>query len=104
MALENKLGITSSPALAEAEERISKKKALKLKYPMDYAKLTAKCKERYSDFVLNGDYHTNRRLYENDDKCAYTRYLDPDKKKSGKKVYYNDVMLLRLDKHCTKKR
>jgi len=30
MALENKLGITSSPALAEAEERISKKKALEL--------------------------------------------------------------------------
>lgn len=77
---------------------------LKLKYPMDYAELTAKCKERYIDFVLNGDYHTNRRLYENDDKCAYTRYLDPDKKKSGKKVFYNDVMLLRLDKHYTKKR
>ena len=77
---------------------------LKLKYPMDYAELTAKCKERYSDFVLNGDYHTNRRIYENDDKCAYTRYLDPDKKKSGKKVFYNDVMLLRLDKHYAKKK
>ena len=30
MALENKLGIRSSPELAEAEERISKKKALEL--------------------------------------------------------------------------
>ena len=30
MALENKLGITSSPELAEAEERISKKKAVQL--------------------------------------------------------------------------
>ena len=30
MALQNKLGITSSPALAEAEERISKKKAVEL--------------------------------------------------------------------------
>lgn len=28
MALENKLGITSSPELAEAEERISKRKRL----------------------------------------------------------------------------
>lgn len=27
MALENKLGITSSPELTEAEERISKKKS-----------------------------------------------------------------------------
>ncbi len=30
MALENKLGITSSPELAEAEEKISKKKAVEL--------------------------------------------------------------------------
>jgi cell filamentation protein len=30
MALENKLGITNSPELAEAEERISKKKAVEL--------------------------------------------------------------------------
>ena len=30
MALDNKLGITSSPELAEAEERISKKKAVEL--------------------------------------------------------------------------
>lgn len=30
MAIENKLGITSSPELAEAEERISKKKAMSL--------------------------------------------------------------------------
>ena len=28
MTLQNKLGITSSPELAQAEERISKKKAL----------------------------------------------------------------------------
>lgn len=76
---------------------------LRDKYPMDYKQLTDKCKERYCDFVLNGDYHTNRRLYENDDKCAYTRYLDPSKKKSGKKVFYNEVMLLRLDNHYTRK-
>lgn len=77
---------------------------LKLKYPMDYGGLTAKCKERYSDFVLNSDYHANRRLYEGDDKCAYTRYLDPDKKKSGKKTFYSEVMLLRLDNHYTRKK
>lgn len=77
---------------------------LKLKYPMDYGELTTKCKERYSDFVLNGEYHTNRHLYEGDDKCAYTRYLDPDKKKSGKKIFYSEVMLLRLDNHYTRKK
>lgn len=30
MVLENKLGITNSPELAEAEEKISKKKAIEL--------------------------------------------------------------------------
>ena len=66
---------------------------------MDYGELTAKCKERYSNFILNGDYHANRRLYESDDKCAYIRYLDPDKKKSGKKVFYSEAMLSKLDNH-----
>ena len=73
------------------------------KYPMDYGELTAKCKERYSNFILNGDYHANRRLYESDDKCAYIRYLDPDKKKSGKKVFYSEAMLSKLDNHYTRK-
>lgn len=76
---------------------------LKAKYPMDYGELTAKCKDRYSNFILNGDYHSNRRLYEGDDKCAYIRYLDPDKKKSGKKVFYSEAMLLKLDNHYTRK-
>ncbi len=76
---------------------------LKAKYPMDYGELTSKCKDRYTDFILNNDYHKNRRQYENDDKCAYIRYLDPNNKKSGKKVFYSEVMLLRLDAHYTKK-
>ena len=70
---------------------------------MDYGELTTKCKERYVDFVLNNDYHKNRRQYENDDKCAYIRYLDPDKKKSGKKIFYSEVMLSKLDAYYRKK-
>ncbi len=73
------------------------------KYPMDYGELTAKCKERYSDFILNANYHARRRLYEGDEKCTYIRYLDPDNKKGGKKLFYSEVMLLRLDKHYQKK-
>ena len=73
------------------------------KYPMDYQELTAKCRKRYSDFIMNNDYHKNRKLYEDDNKCAYIRYLDPEKKKSAKKIFYNDAMLSRLDKHYTKK-
>ena len=76
---------------------------IKAKYPLDYWQLTARCKARYSDFLLNNDYHQNRRLYENDPKCAYTRYLDPDNKKSGKKTFYSETMLTMLDKYYSKK-
>ena len=76
---------------------------LKAKYPMDYATLTAKCKERYADFIVNTNYHKNRRIYESDNKCAYVRYLDPDKKKSSKKIFYSEAMLHRLDQHYKKK-
>lgn len=72
------------------------------KYPFTYAQLTAKCKERYSDFKENNDYHKFRRLYDSDSKCAYTRYLDPAQKKGSKKTFYSDVMLSRLDDHYTK--
>ena len=73
------------------------------RYPFDYATLTEKCKKRYSNFVMNGEYHKNRRLYERDPKCAYIRYLDPTNQKSGKKVFYSDAILLKLDGHYTKK-
>lgn len=73
------------------------------RYPFDYASLTEKCKKRYKDFVMNNDYHKNRRRYENDLKCAYTRYLDPSNPKSGRKIFYSDAMLSRLDNHYTKR-
>jgi len=72
------------------------------RYPLDYSMLTERCKKRYSDFVLNSEYHKFRRLYENNTKCAYIRYLDPLNSKSGKKIFYSDAMLSRLDKHYTR--
>lgn len=76
---------------------------LKAKYPMDYTTLTAKCKERYSDFVQNGKYHENRRKYEGDLSCAYVRYLNPNNPGSGKKIFYSEAMLYKLDKYYSKK-
>lgn len=73
------------------------------RYPFDYAALTEKCKKRYCDFVINSEYHKNRKLYENDTKCAYTRYLDPQNPKSGRKTFYSAIMLSKLDQHYTKK-
>lgn len=76
---------------------------IRSRYPFDYAALTEKCKKRYSDFVMNGDYHKNRKAYEGDPRCAYVRYLDPANPKSGRKVFYSDVILSRLDGHYTKR-
>ncbi len=76
---------------------------LNAKYPMDYTALTAKCKERYSDFIQNSKYHENRRKYEDDIKCAYVRYLNPNNPKGGKKTFYSEAMLYKLDKHYSKK-
>ena len=59
--------------------------------------------ESYSDFLQNNDYHRNRRLYEADIKCAHVRFLDPDNAKGGKKIFYSEAMLSKLDNHYTKK-
>jgi len=73
------------------------------KYPFDYGTLTDKCKNRYTDFCLNGEYHNCRRKYESDCKCAYIRYLDPQNKKGSKKIFYSETMLSKLDKHYVRK-
>ena len=73
------------------------------RYPLDYQMLTQRCRERYSDFVLNNDYHKVRRIYETDLRYAYARYLDPAKKTSGKKIFYSEAILSQLDKHYAKR-
>lgn len=97
---------TIKVALSQAPDAIKvtlTEEQLKAKYPFDYKELTEKCKKRYSDFSANLDYHKYRHMYENDDKCAYIRYLDPNKKNSNNKKFYSEVMLNRLDNHYTKK-
>ena len=76
---------------------------LRKRYPMDYTTLVSRCKERYIDFCLNSDFYKYKRMYDQDIKCAYTRYLDPNNKRSGKKTFYCEAMLQRLDKHYTKR-
>ena len=88
---------------AGATKVILTEEQIKSKYPLDYKMLTAKCQDRYSNFIRNNDYHKFRKMYEGDSKCAYVRYLDPDNKKSGKKTFYSEVMLLRLDAHYLKR-
>ena len=62
MALENKLGITSSPELAEAEEKISKKKAIFL-FSIQYPFL--KLYISFLHFFINNKYYITPCAYVN---------------------------------------
>ena len=77
-----KVVITDDP---DATPIFLKEEDFKKKYPWDYDKLTAKLRERYSDFKITKKYHALRRPLAKDSKFSMARYLDPDNPKSGKK-------------------
>jgi len=80
------------PAVRLTEDQIRER------YPWDYQELTNRCRERYSDFKVNKDYHVLRKSLESDPKYAHTRRLDPDKPKP-QKTFYNSNILHEIDKH-----
>lgn len=72
---------------------------LRERYPYDYRKLTDLCKERYTNFKENTEYHRIRKKYESDKRYSHIRLLDPEKPKSSKKIFYSSNILNALDKH-----
>ncbi len=76
-------------------------KELEQKYPYDYDTLVKKCRERYSDFVLNQNFHNLRKpCFDNPKYCLK---LYPNFRKTGDpKIYYSSAILERLDKFYTK--
>jgi len=92
--------ISSSPhAVAVA---LSEEDFLKI-YKWDYATLTTKLTQRYIDFKANSGYHERRKNIASDPKFARLRYLDPAKKGSLKKEYYNPDILSEFDKIYTRR-
>lgn len=82
---------------------ISEEDALK-NYTLDYKKLTAQLRRRYSDFVENGDYHKLRKAFESERKYCIERVLDPGNPRSAKKRFYNSNILSEFDKHYAKRK
>lgn len=39
--------------------------------------MAEKCKNKFSNFFQNGEYHKYRKQYESDTRYAHVRYLDP---------------------------
>jgi hypothetical protein len=83
----------NAPAVRLTEEQIRER------YPWDFAELTKKCRERFSDFKIDQKYHQIRRQLEADSHFAHTRRLDPGNPKSSKKIFYNTSILNEFDKH-----
>jgi len=72
--------------------------------PFDYRSLTNALKKRYEDFVENKQYHKLRKEIEKEDKFCLVRLLDPRKKSSTKKRFFNANIFAEFDKHYTKRK
>jgi hypothetical protein len=66
-------------------------------FDWDYSELNARLQKRYSNFVQNHAYHTLRKSLEKDPKLCVERYLDPIKKTSSRKLFYNPNILKKFD-------
>lgn len=67
--------------------------------PYDYRSLTNILRERYTNFVVNAEYHKLRKSLENDIKYCRIRYLDPKKPNSSKKCFYSADIIAKFDTH-----
>ena len=92
------------PGNTNALEVIMTEEQILEQYPWNYEKLTKECRERYSNFKCNKDYHKIRKSIceKEKEKVCTIRYLDPNNPKSSKKVLYKPEILKEFDKHYTK--
>ena len=60
-------------------------------------------RRRYTDFLLNREFHKLRKDIETKQKLSIIRVLDPRNPKSAKQRFYNPNILLEFDKQYTKK-
>ncbi len=72
-------------------------------FPWDYDTLTAKLRERYSDFLQNKKYHDARRKLAKNSGYMRTRYLDPAKTNTSRMDFFNPNIVSEFDKIYTLK-
>lgn len=76
---------------------------IRRRFPLDTNKLTENAKKRYVDFKQDKRFHGLMKNIKSNDKLCYTRKLDPENIKSGKKLFYSTNIWQELDKEYTKK-
>lgn len=88
----------NAPKLQITEEQFKKR------YPLSYEKLSAACRKRYTDFLLNKKYHEIRATLIGNPKFSMERKLDPDNPKSAKQEWYSEAIFTEFDKHYTRRK
>ena len=68
-----------------------------------YDELVGKLKDRYIDFKQNAAFHKITKAIKANSKLCYERYLDPVKRKGGKKPFFNPNAMKQYDEHYTRK-
>lgn len=67
-------------------------------YPMTYKDLTAVMNRRYEDFLENKEYHSHRKLVEQETKFSIVRLLHPGNPSTSKQRFFNANILQAFDK------
>lgn len=72
-------------------------------YPLTYAKLTEKLRERYIDFKANRQYHQLRAELSTNPNLARSRAYNPLNPSSGKQTFFNGAIIKEFDAHYKKR-
>jgi hypothetical protein len=88
----------SAPAIAIRQEDILKN------FPFTYDLLTTAMHKRYSDFVVNANYHQIRRALESERKLCFPHPLNPTKPQGACQRLYNANVFHEFDKHYTRRK
>ncbi|GHV31336.1 hypothetical protein FACS1894177_05690 [Bacteroidia bacterium] len=68
------------------------------KFPLSYNEVTSNCRERYSNFIQNANFHAKMKEIKVNTKLHHSRELDPTNKKSPKKSFFSTNIWKELDK------
>lgn len=87
----------SAPAVTLREEDLLER------YPYDAGDLSAKLRDRYTNFKQDKRYYKIKKPLESDGKYCKVRYLDPKNARSGSKKFFSPEVFKVFDFHYTKK-
>ena len=83
--------------------KIEEENIFRRKYPLPYADLVERMREKYVDFKQNRKFYDIKKKLESEgDKYCKERYLDFENKSGSKKKYYSTEIFKEFDKHYSR--